>query len=60
MSIPRGWRGPAEESPYNGLREDLLVGSPSNRIRFDGIFDGTVSSGLGDPRQAQLGVKLIF
>jgi len=23
-------------------------------------FDGTVSSGLGDPRQAQLGVKLIF
>lgn len=23
-------------------------------------FDGTVTSGLGDPRQAQLGVKLIF
>lgn len=22
-------------------------------------FDGTVTSGLGDPRQAQLGVKLI-
>jgi hypothetical protein len=23
-------------------------------------FDGTITSGLGDPRQAQLGVKLIF
>jgi hypothetical protein len=23
-------------------------------------FDGTVQSGLGDPRQAQLGVRLIF
>ena len=23
-------------------------------------FDGTLTSGLGDPRQAQLGVKLIF
>jgi len=23
-------------------------------------FDGTVQSGLGDPRQAQLGLRLIF
>ena len=23
-------------------------------------FDGTLTSGLGDPRQAQLGVKLLF
>ena len=23
-------------------------------------FDGTLQSGLGDPRQAQLGVKMIF
>jgi hypothetical protein len=23
-------------------------------------FDGTLQSGLGDPRQAQLGVKLLF
>jgi hypothetical protein len=23
-------------------------------------FDGTLTSGLGDPRQAQLGLKLLF
>ena len=43
---------------FNVLNHDNFRDPSSASLLFN--FDGTVQSGLGDPRQAQLGLRLIF
>ena len=43
---------------FNLLNNKNLKKPEATGLLFN--FDGTLQSGLGDPRQAQLGVKLIF
>ena len=43
---------------FNLTNSDNFRDPAASSLLFN--FDGTVRGGLGDPRQAQLGVRLIF
>ena len=43
---------------FNLFNEDNFLRPQVTELIFN--FDGTVRSGLGDPRQVQLGVRLLF
>ena len=58
LKLNERFRLEAAVDVFNVLNSKNLKQPQNGNLLFN--FDGTLTSGLGDPRQAQLGVKLLF